>query len=140
MSTGFANFDTTIQKTNQILDEIQDRLNLSDRQHAFHALRSVLVTLRDRLPLSEAVDLGEQLPVLVRGLYYEGWKPARVPIKMDREEFIDSVARRHGMDLETSVPEIIGAVWGVLLMTVSLGEIQHVLNALPVDVRELLPT
>ena len=75
--TGLEVFDTTLQKTNEWLDEIMDELALQDRHTAYVALRGTLHALRDRLPVQEAVHLGAQLPILVRGFYYEGWRPVR---------------------------------------------------------------
>src|SRR3954451_19292244 len=86
--TGLEVFDTTLRKTNEWLDEIMGELALEDRHTAYVALRGALHALRDRLPLEEAAHLGAQLPMLVRGFYYEGWRPVREPIKMHREEFL----------------------------------------------------
>src|SRR5271165_2158597 len=47
--------------------------------NAYRALRSVLYVLRDRLTPEQAVHLGAQLPILVRGTYYEGWRIAGKP-------------------------------------------------------------
>jgi len=41
---------------------------------------------RDRLPVEEVAQLGAQLPMLLRGSYYEGWVPARAPLKERRRE------------------------------------------------------
>jgi uncharacterized protein (DUF2267 family) len=87
-TTGLEVFDTTLQKTNEWLDEIMNGLALEDRHTAYAALRGTLHALRDRLRLEEAVHLGAQLPMLVRGFYYEGWRPVRELIKMHREEFL----------------------------------------------------
>src|SRR4051794_24483506 len=86
--TGLEVFDSTLQKTNEWIDEIMYELAIEERHAAYVALRGTLHVLRDRLPLEEAAHLGAQLPMLVRGFYYEGWRPAREAIKIHREEFI----------------------------------------------------
>lgn len=89
--TGLEAFDATIQKTNVWLKDIMDELDWDDRHRAYLALRSVLHSLRDRLTVEEATELGAQLPMLIRGSYFEGWKPAGKPIKYDREGFLAQV-------------------------------------------------
>lgn len=74
--TGVSALDTTIQKTNIWLKEVMDELESDDRHRAYLALRSVLHSLRDRLTVEEATDLGAQLPILVRGFYYDAWNPS----------------------------------------------------------------
>lgn len=49
-----------------------------DRQMAYHALRGVLFTLRDRLTVEEAAHFASQLPLLIRGIFYEGYRSADV--------------------------------------------------------------
>lgn len=46
-----------------------------DRQVAWHLLGAVLRAMRDRIPLGLAAHLGAQLPLLVRGAYYDRWRP-----------------------------------------------------------------
>ncbi|HEY7713558.1 MAG TPA: DUF2267 domain-containing protein, partial [Candidatus Binatia bacterium] len=60
-------FEGTLQKTQIWLNDIMTELDWHDQPHkAYLALRTVLHALRDRLTVEEAVQLGAQLPMLVR--------------------------------------------------------------------------
>src|SRR5271166_430754 len=72
--TQVAALDHTVQQTNVWLKRLGEELHIDDRHVAYSALRAVLHVLRDRLTAEQAVHLGAQLPLLVRGLYYEGWR------------------------------------------------------------------
>jgi uncharacterized protein (DUF2267 family) len=69
-------FDKTTQKTGKWIEAVAHGMGSTDMERSFHVLRSVLHAIRDRLPANEAVHLGAQMPMLVRGFYYEGWHPA----------------------------------------------------------------
>src|SRR6266481_7334219 len=94
--------DTTVQKTYRWLRELAVELGGVGRDDAYDVLRGFLHTLRDRLTIDEAADLAAQLPMLIRGLYYEGWDPSRVPIKMKAVEFLESFAARSGYALDVT--------------------------------------
>jgi uncharacterized protein (DUF2267 family) len=138
--TGLEAFDSTLQKTNVWLREIMDDLGIHDRHLAYAALRATLHALRDRLIVNEAVQLGAQLPMLVRGIYYEGWHPGGKGHKAGRSEFLDSI-RNHFRSSVWSVDptELAEAVFRVLERHVTAGEIEDVKRSLPADLRELWP-
>ncbi len=131
--------DSTIQKTHEWLRDIKDELGLDDEQPAYVALRATLHALRDCLDAHGAAHFGAQLPMLIRGLYYEGWNPpSDRPRLGDRRNFLDAV-RREIMDyLELpDTARVVGAVLGVIDRHVSAGEIGKVMSALPANMREL---
>jgi uncharacterized protein (DUF2267 family) len=91
--TGYRSFDTTVDKTNRILKKIEESYGWPKerRNQSYNALRAVLHALRDRLTVDESADFAAQLPMLVRGVYYDGWDPSRVPKKMNRDDFLDQI-------------------------------------------------
>jgi len=98
--TGLEVFDTTVQKTNLWLKDIMQALGWADRHKAYVALRTILHALRDRLTLEEAVQFGAQLPMLIRGLYYEGWTPTSKPDKVrHKAEFLAPIRHWHWFSL-----------------------------------------
>ncbi|MEU0970031.1 DUF2267 domain-containing protein [Streptomyces sp. NPDC005917] len=106
---------------------------------SYGALRATLHALRDRLTVDEAVDFGAQLPMLVRGLYYDGWDPSRVPVKMDRDEFLDRVRAEFPAQVDGGMEQLVRTVLGALKSRISEGEWRHVKAVLPKDLDQLLP-
>jgi len=97
--------------------------------------------LRDRLTVTEAADLGAQLPMLIRGLYYEGWGPTGKPIKeRKREDFLAHIAAAFPGSPNTYPEQIAWAVFKLLERRVSSGEIRDILHVLPAPIRSLWPS
>jgi uncharacterized protein (DUF2267 family) len=132
--SGLRVFDKTLQTTNIWLNEIADVLG-PDKQHAWKVLSVVLHTLRDRLQVDDAAHLGAQLPLLIRGLYYDQFKPARQPTECDLEDFIAEVDEWLADARPTDPREAIAAVFQVLSRHIPVGEIDHVQQSLPRDLR-----
>ena len=136
-ATGLDVFDKTLQTTNIWLNEIMERLG-PDRQVAWKVLSTVLHKLRDRLPVELSAHLGSQLPLLVRGVYYDQYEPARQPSDCDTpEQFRDEVAEWLADIRPVDPDEAIRAVFEVLTRHVSEGQIVKVRNALPKGIRML---
>lgn len=139
-TTGLEVFDNTLHKTNTWLREIMDELSIDDRHLAYSALRVTLHSLRDRLTVDEAAHLGAQLPMLIRGLYYEGWHPSGKPHKADLGEFLASIRSHVGRGFGDPDPRrIVVAVFRVLDLHVTRGELEDVKRCLPPELRELWP-
>ncbi|MEA3182856.1 MAG: hypothetical protein QOI59_6379 [Gammaproteobacteria bacterium] len=137
---GLKVFDATLQKTYQWLNELMQLLDWGDKNKAYLALRATLHELRDCLTTQEVAQLAAQLPMLVRGFYYEGWNPAGKPEKeRSEEQFLAHIAR-YFQDAEDVNPERVArAVFTVLANHVSEGEIEDVRQVLPSGVRRLWP-
>src|SRR5258706_7316019 len=99
--TGYHSFDTTVDKTNRLLREIERAYGWPKerRNQSYAALRGVLHALRDRFTVEEGAQFAAQLPMLVRGLYYDGWDPSRVPVKMTLDQFVGRVTQEVPYDV-----------------------------------------
>ncbi|HYM32203.1 MAG TPA: DUF2267 domain-containing protein [Candidatus Cybelea sp.] len=139
-SAGLDSVDRTVQDTNLWLKAIARGLGTENRKLAFEALRATLHALRDRIGPENAIHLGAQLPMLVRGLYYEGWRPSGTPTRERHlDEFVDHVASMLPARSELD-PEAVGrVVFGVLAEHLDHGEIVKVMRMLPRQVRGLWP-
>jgi len=139
--SAIAPIESSIHTTNTWLKELLEELGWDDRQQAYRALAAVLHALRDRLTVTEAADLGAQLPMLIRGLYYEGWSPTGKPIKeRKREDFLAHIAAAFPGSPDTYPEQIAWAVFKLLERRVSSGEIRDILHVLPAPIRSLWPS
>lgn len=141
MQSTLSIFQGTIQKTAEIIKAIDEKLELGgDYRHAYQVLREVLHALRDRLPHDEAVDLAGQLPILVKGVYFDGWKPSKTPVKMNRVEFLKRIDDHLSLDLMVSAEESIETVLEVLHEKyISEGEYKNLKSVLPKSLAEIFP-
>lgn len=128
-----------VQQSQEWLKELCDNGDLASEAEAYSVLRAVLHQLRDRLTVGEAVDLAQQLPLIVRGVYFEGWRPSHVPEKIrSRQKFLDQVATRllpHRVSPEQAVRD----VFALLAHHCDPGGIADVIGQLPAGVQELWP-
>jgi|SRR5205809_5642865 len=130
--------ESTYQKTQEWIGTLATQSHL-DKGDAYKALRAVLLTLRDRLPMEEAVHLGAQLPMMLRGLYYEGWKPVQAPIKMSRDEFLRAVGQKIVTKGVVDPVRMTHDVLSVLERYLSDGELEKVKGILPKELQSLWP-
>jgi uncharacterized protein (DUF2267 family) len=138
--TGLEVFDTTIQTTNIWLNDITQELGWGDRQLAYHALRSVLQSLRDRLTPDMAANLSQQLPLLVRGIYYEGWKPNNNPVTArTQEEFLKLVEERYNEREPIDYTNLTRAVFQTINKHLTPDLVQKVREQLGDELRPLWP-
>ena len=139
-ATGLEIFDRTLQTTNIWLKEIMDVVG-DDRHIAWKVLSTVLHKLRDRLPVELSAHLGSQLPLLVRGVYYDQYRPHTQPSDChNAEEFIAEVGEWLSDVRPVDPQAAVEAVFAVLERHVDPGQVAKVKGALPKQIRNLWET
>jgi uncharacterized protein (DUF2267 family) len=138
-TTGLDVFDKTLQTTNIWLDEVMEAVG-PDRKVAWHVLGAVLRTLRDRLPEDLSMNLGAQLPLLVRGAYYDQFHARHSSERMHtEEEFFAHITGEFGGIRPVNVRKATRGVLSVLDRHISPGLVEKMRNALPHHIRALWP-
>ena len=139
-ATGLDVLDTTVQETNLWLKAVMRNMETDDRHLAFTALRAALHALRDRIGPENAVHLGAQLPMLIRGLYYEGWHMAGTTTKeRHKNQFLEHVRWTFAGREDVDSAELVRAVFAVLWEKIDPGEIAKVIKLLPEELHDLWP-
>lgn len=132
--------DHTVQLTNVWLKKLAEDHHLGERHHAYSALRAVLHALRDRMTAQQAVHFGAQLPLLIRGIYYEGWKlTEKAGADRHLEAFLAHVAGELPPMFPRDVRGATEAVFDLLWQELDPGEIAKIIDGLPVPLRNLWP-
>lgn len=135
---GLKIIDEASHSANLWVNEVNERTDWEDKQRSFRLLRAVLHALRDHLSVDEAAQLAAQLPVLIRGIYFEGWNPSKTPVKeRTKEGFISIVQKDFKTDPMGDAEHAIGAVFDVLDAHVSGGEMSHIRNSFTREMRDL---
>lgn len=83
--------------------------------------------------------LAPQLPLIARGIYYEGWRPSRTPRRVrSQDEFLQGIAAElapHPIEAENAARD----VFSLLAQAIDSGEIADVIGQLPTSIKELWP-
>ncbi|HYD89289.1 MAG TPA: DUF2267 domain-containing protein [Vitreimonas sp.] len=133
-ANGLPVFDKTLQTTHVWLDEIMEEIG-PDRHLAWKCLAVVLHGLRDRLQIGLSAHFAAELPLLVRGVYYHDYSPARQPDDCDLEEFLEDVDDRLFNNRPTDPRAATAAVFATLSRHIPPPLIRKVQQALPKRLR-----
>ena len=133
---------STLRHSPQVVTEwinlLSENLEWNDQGRAYMLLREVLHAVRDYLGVDEVADLSAQLPLLVRGIYFDGWVPSRTPARpRSKADFLERISKPFG-DTPLEDPErAAAAVFDVLRQKISEGEFEQVAHAMPKTLRDL---
>ena len=136
--TSITGFTHAAEQAQQWVNELAQELSWSE-QNAYRFLKSVLHTLRDWLPLEEMTDLSAQLPTLIRGIYFEGWRPGTSVLERKKRDFVICVRNSFGYEPDIDIDKAIKAVFKVLDRHISHGEIIQIRNSMKKSLRQLWP-
>lgn len=137
---GLEVIDHTVQLTHEWINELRDRLDWYSSRDALHLLRATLTQIRNHISHEELAQLSAQMPLLIRGMLFEGWMPTHTPVK-DRsaETFVAAIADQVSGVQEWRGEQDITTVFEVLNARISEGEISDVKANLPKHIRALWP-
>lgn len=139
MSThGLEMLDQTVQLTHEWVNELDARLGWQNKHRSFRLLRAVLQTLRDCLPINESADLAAQMPTLVRGMYYDQWRPGHIEHRhWTLDQFLQRLHTFFQRDPIEDFADSVSIVFGLISEKISQGEINHVIGCLPKEIQKL---
>lgn len=136
--TGLQVFDKTLQESNVWLKSLMERLQTDDRDYAYAALKATLHALRDRIGPENAVHLAAQLPMLLRGMFYEGWRLANSATReRHMAGFLEHVSQELPKALYNEPEDIVRAVFDVVWERIDSGEVGKLIKILPPELRDL---
>jgi uncharacterized protein (DUF2267 family) len=136
-ATGVHSIDSSITRTNSWLADIADSLGIDDRRLAFRIARAWLHVLRDHLTVDAAAGFAAELTEVLRGVYYEGWKPAEVPVRSSAAEYATRFAHEARIR-EEQVSAAAGVITAVARRHMAPGVVDRAFAVLPPTISELL--
>lgn len=139
-ASGLESIDHTVQLTHIWINELDKDLGWNNNARSYRLLRSVLHALRDWLQVNESANLAAQMPMLVRGIYYDQWRPAATPVKeRSKGDFLARVEKDFYNDPLSDSSKAVTAVFRLLGNKITAGEVADVRHSLPADLRSLWP-
>jgi uncharacterized protein (DUF2267 family) len=133
---------STVNHAPQVVAEwvnhLCEDLDWDDQGRAYKLLRETLHAVRDYLTVDEAADLSAQLPVLIRGIYFDGWVPAKTPAHpRNRDDFLARISAPFSDPPLEDAARAASAVFDLLRRKISAGEFEQVANAMRKPLRDL---
>lgn len=138
-------FDHYSAKGNQLLSELAAGLGEPENiQRAANVLRCTLHTLRRCLSTEESLHFVSQLPLIIKGMYVDGWKISHRERIRTWDEFLLDLYDAAGtpgcgdFDNRQNAAIAVAAVFRVLMTHISAGEMSDVMAQLPAHLRNAL--
>lgn len=129
--------DHAMHTAHMWVNDVAREFDTEDREFAYRVLRAWLRTLRDRLTVEATAHFAAQLPDLIRGIFYAGWNPSKVPEKYDAEAYTARFAREANISVH-DVARAAAATTAAALHHLPPAQIDKALDQLPREIRALL--
>ncbi len=138
--TRLSQLEIAVSETEHWVNDMARQLGWHSREKAYKSLVAALHAMRDCLPWDEAVQIGAYLPILLRGLYYEGWHPtARCLPLTTRDMFLerisDALHQEPGIDAEL----VARAVFSLLAQRLPASELEGIKTVTPKELHAFWP-
>lgn len=136
-TNGLEILDKSNQGVHIWLNDITDHIG-PDKHCAYRALHAVLHVIRDRLSVEQAVQLSSQLPLFIKGMYFDQWHPAGKP---EKYRTADELCERISTEMKGARkvnPRLAAmAVMKAMSTHISRGEIEKIKGSMPGHIRAL---
>lgn len=117
------------------------------KQRAMIIWRAVMHTVRDRITISESLDLISALPLLLKGWYVTGWKYSdKPPLNYETIEQMKTLVKAHQnkygeeeFDWKTPTDDIISITLHSLRRYFTEGQMSHIRGQLPPEIKQIVP-
>ena len=138
------NFEKYAAKGNEFVNKLGGHLgDVGNRDRAGRVLRCVLRALRNRITMEESLQLLSQLPMAIKAVYVEGWKPHQKFTRIKTiEDFSEEVMKEDGLSVWRDFSSVedtmiaIEAVTKTLADYVTAGELHDVIGLMPKEIKQ----
>jgi uncharacterized protein (DUF2267 family) len=131
-------------KGNEIINKISSQATIPENK-AGRILRASLHALRNRISIDESFHLLAQLPLVLKGIYVDGWRPNQPFERIKHmQDFLDEVRAMdtgnaaYDFGNDEKAKQLIGVVFQVMQEYISEGEFEDVLGHLPPEIRSFM--
>ena len=148
MNSSNLNFNKHIQETHEYLNQLAKDLGHPDEKNRVLMIwKAVMHVIRERIQISESLDLISQLPLLLKGMYVENWKyHEKPPLDFDDIEGMKDEVKRYQeqygeqqFNWDKSTEEIISITLKSLQRYLTPGQFAHIKGQIPNEVKSLIP-
>ncbi len=136
-NTKAAALDHAVQAAQAWVNDVAKQFGTDDKEFAYEVLRAWLHTVRDRLTVESSAHFAAQLPDLIRGVFYAGWDPSRVPEKYNVEGYRMKFAKEANI-APADVAKAAAVCTAAALHHLPQPQVDKALEQFPEDLRDLL--
>lgn len=133
-------FERTTHEAHEWVNDLAGRTGWISDRDVLRLLRVVLARIRDHLPVNEMAQFSAQLPIILRGMFFEGWQPKATPVReRHAADFLAAIEESVGDVLDYRGVTDVKAVFNLINGRISRGEVEDVRACLPQELRDLWP-